>query len=152
LFDAEGGPVAEVGELAMRTLAAEPQPAADLYTLRWTPQQLPGDVPDLAGWATLGATAPVPDTPARHYASLADLLATDHQPTAVVYAPAPGDTTPTAAHRAVNDLLTLLQQHLAEPRLADTPLLVLTRHAHTAEPDPVHAALWGLARSAQAEQ
>nr|BAE93722.1 type I polyketide synthase [Streptomyces sp. NRRL 11266] len=152
LFDAEGGPVAEVGELTMRTLAAETQPAADLYTLRWTPQQLPGDVPDLASWAALGATAPVPDTPARHYASLADILATDDQPTAVVYVPAPGGTTPTAAHTAVNDLLTLLQQHLAEPRLADTPLVVLTRHAHTAEPDPVHAALWGLARTAQTEQ
>ncbi|WP_344295861.1 type I polyketide synthase, partial [Streptomyces synnematoformans] len=152
LFDAEGGPVAEVGELTMRTLAAAPQPTADLYTVRWTPRELPADVPDATGWATLGPVAPVPDSAVRHHPHLADLLATDDPPTAVVYAPAPGgEPTPTAAHRAVQDLLTLLQQYLDEPRLADTPLVVLTRHAHTAEPDPVHAALWGLARTAQAE-
>ncbi|WP_234380637.1 type I polyketide synthase [Streptomyces sp. CMB-StM0423] len=152
LFDAEGGPVAEIGELTLRTLAAEPQATADLYTLRWTPQQLPAAATDLTGWATLGPAAPVPDTAARHHPDLTALLAADQQPTAVVYAPGPGDATPAAAHLAVHDLLTLLQHYLAEPRLTDTPLVLLTRHAHTAEPDPVHAALWGLARTAQGEQ
>ncbi|MEO3845056.1 SDR family NAD(P)-dependent oxidoreductase, partial [Streptomyces sp. B22F1] len=69
----------------------------------------------------------------------------------------PGAPTPAAAHQAVHDLLTLLQQYLAEPRLTDTPLVLLTRHAHAlpTDPDPAtdpaHTALWGLARSAQAE-
>ncbi|GAA2118269.1 hypothetical protein GCM10009802_19820 [Streptomyces synnematoformans] len=162
LYDAEGGLVAEVGELTLRTLPVGDRPTGipdHLYALRWSAGDLPpADAADLAGWATLGPVAPVPDSAARHHPHLADLLATDDPPTAVVYAPAPGgDPTPTAAHQAVHDLLTLLQQYLTEPRLADVPLILLTRHAHAlpadADPttDPAHTALWGLARSAQAE-
>ncbi|WP_347615880.1 polyketide synthase dehydratase domain-containing protein, partial [Streptomyces sp. B22F1] len=73
LYDTQGGLVAEVGELTLRTLPAGPQPAGipdHLYALRWTPQQLPADATDLTGWTTLGPAAPVPDTAARHHPDL----------------------------------------------------------------------------------
>ncbi|GAA1285466.1 SDR family NAD(P)-dependent oxidoreductase [Streptomyces javensis] len=61
-----------------------------------------------------------------------------------------------AAHQATTHTLTLLQQWLADDRFADSRLVILTSGAvntGTAEPttDPAQAAIWGLARSAQAE-
>ncbi|MGW4080536.1 SDR family NAD(P)-dependent oxidoreductase, partial [Streptomyces asiaticus] len=66
--------------------------------------------------------------------------------------PSPAD----AAHHATTHTLTLLQQWLADDRFADSRLVILTSGAvstGTAEPttDPAQAAIWGLARSAQAE-
>ncbi|MCX5359764.1 SDR family NAD(P)-dependent oxidoreductase [Streptomyces sp. NBC_00124] len=152
LYDGQGGLVAEVGELTLRALTAADAPAgADhLYTLRWTPQPLPATPPDPSRWTTLAT--PVLPGAARHYPDLPTLLDdTGHQPQALLYAP-PRDTT---TRQAIHSLLALLQQYLAEPRLADTPLTILTRHAHALTPgdpvDPAHAALWGLARTAQSE-
>ncbi|GAA2353686.1 hypothetical protein GCM10010376_90790 [Streptomyces violaceusniger] len=66
--------------------------------------------------------------------------------------PSPAD----AAHRATTQTLSLLQQWLAEDRFADARLVIRTSGAvstGTPEPttDPAQAAIWGLARSAQAE-
>ncbi|MFJ4682490.1 SDR family NAD(P)-dependent oxidoreductase [Streptomyces sp. NPDC088789] len=152
LYDGEGGLVAEIGELTLRTLTPAAAPAATdhLYTLRWTPQPLPIHPADPAGWAILGT--PECLAGARHYPDLSALLDhPDHQPRAVLYAPPSG----TPVREAVHSLLSLLQQYLTEPRLADVPLTVLTRHAHALDPgdpvDPAHAALWGLTRTAQTE-
>nr|UHY14125.1 PKS I [Verrucosispora sp.] len=64
--------------------------------------------------------------------------------------------TPEAVHAATTSLLLLLQRWLADDRLADTRLAVVTRGAvaateHDDVPDLAHAALWGLVRSAQTE-
>jgi NADP-dependent 3-hydroxy acid dehydrogenase YdfG/acyl carrier protein len=60
-----------------------------------------------------------------------------------------------AVGRAVRATLALLQEWLADPRLAGTRLVLYTRGAVAARPgeaaDPLGAALWGLVRSAQAE-
>ncbi|CDR09757.1 type I polyketide synthase [Streptomyces iranensis] len=61
-----------------------------------------------------------------------------------------------AAHRATAQALSLLQQWLADDRFVNSRLVILTSGAvntGTAEPttDPAQAAIWGLARSAQAE-
>ena len=60
-----------------------------------------------------------------------------------------------AAHGAVERMRVLLQDWLAEARLVDTRLTVLTRGAMGVldgeVPDPVGAAVWGLVRAAQAE-
>ncbi|MEU8875712.1 type I polyketide synthase, partial [Streptomyces javensis] len=61
-----------------------------------------------------------------------------------------------AAHRATAQALSLLQAWLADDRFVNSRLVILTSGAvntGTAEPttDPAQAAVWGLARSAQAE-
>ncbi len=60
-----------------------------------------------------------------------------------------------SAHEQVQRTLKLLQTWLAQERLADTRLALVTRGAVTAlpgeAPDPAAAALWGLVRSAQSE-
>ncbi|MFJ4689684.1 type I polyketide synthase, partial [Streptomyces sp. NPDC088789] len=149
LYDGEGRLVAEVGEMSLRTLTAEAD-ADHLYTLRWTPQPLPARTVDPSGWAVLGAPHLLAD--ARHYRDLSTLVDdSGHEPEAVLYAPPRG----VPVGEAVHALLALLQQYLSEPRLADVPLTVLTRHAHALDPgdpvDPAHAALWGLTRTAQTE-
>ncbi|MEW2113867.1 SDR family NAD(P)-dependent oxidoreductase, partial [Streptomyces sp. NPDC005474] len=61
-----------------------------------------------------------------------------------------------AVHHATHTTLTLLQAFLADERLADTRLVVATRHAVAVGAadhpvDPAAAAVWGLVRSAQSE-
>ncbi len=90
--------------------------------------------------------------------ALAEALDGGAEPPNAVLAPAPGadgDCTAAAVHASVQRTLELLQGWLAEPRLADTPLVVVTRGAVAAvegdELDLTLAPLWGLVRSAQAE-
>jgi acyl transferase domain-containing protein len=67
-----------------------------------------------------------------------------------------GDSPALAAHACAKRVLALLQGWLAESRLCDTRLVLLTEgavatHARDEAPDPVEASIWGLVRSAQAE-
>ncbi|MBN9733559.1 MULTISPECIES: type I polyketide synthase [unclassified Pseudonocardia] len=66
-----------------------------------------------------------------------------------------GDTDPAAAHTLVREVLALLQQWLADDRLARTRLLFLTRGAVAdgagGPLDLATAPVWGLLRSAQSE-
>ncbi len=71
-------------------------------------------------------------------------------------APGRGATVPATAHAATAKALQLVRAWLADERFAAARLAVLTRGAVAAEPgedlpDPAHAAVWGLLRSAQAE-
>jgi acyl transferase domain-containing protein/acyl carrier protein len=108
-----------------------------------------------------------------HHADLAALTsALDHgsaPPDLVIITcttpePPPGTTGTTGAaggmiaatHAATARALTLLHDWLADERLAAARLALLTRHAVAARPgddirDLAHAAVWGLARTAQAE-
>ncbi|MGW7090483.1 polyketide synthase dehydratase domain-containing protein, partial [Streptomyces sp. NPDC054871] len=107
LYDGEGGLVAKIGELTLRTLSpAEAQADAPavtdhLYTVRWTPQPLDTSPADLTRWAILGT--PALPAGARHYPDLPALLDDpDHQPEAVLYAP----PSATPVRQAVHTLLT----------------------------------------------
>ncbi|MFS7879763.1 type I polyketide synthase, partial [Streptomyces asiaticus] len=165
--DAVGDPVLTVDSLVTRPAAVEQlragatRAADGLFVLDWTPLPQPTrtdePVADRDGWAVLAAEGAGRDLEA--------LLARldDGEPVpAVVLAEFPR---PEADADAVADLATaglalaqralaLVQTWLAEPRLADARLVVVTHGAvDIAESgtDVAAAALWGVLRSAQAE-
>ncbi|MGN9805723.1 type I polyketide synthase [Micromonospora sp. L32] len=157
LADGSGAPVATVGALLVRTVDAEQLGAGtgggDLLRLEWTEQPLPASAeasvavvgPDPFGLAgALGV--PVLTGPEAVEAAPDLLVAT--------FDAGAGETLAgvrAAAHRA----LRLAQDVLADDRLADTRLVVVTRHAVAALPGDrialTTAPLWGLLRAAQAE-
>ncbi|SEP53570.1 type I polyketide synthase [Amycolatopsis saalfeldensis] len=140
-----------------------------LFLLDWVPEPLP--VP--AGrsgqpWAVLGFTsaglvddladAGVTVLPHPDLAALADALTDgDVCPETVVFGcETPAGSTESAAHLAVERVLCVLQDWLADDRFARSRLVVLTRHAVTARAgerigDLVTAPVWGAVRTAQAE-
>ncbi|WP_157431163.1 type I polyketide synthase, partial [Actinomadura macra] len=119
-----------------------------LYSLGWVPAPSPSQAaPGDAVWMDIDAlTAAIgSDTPL---------------PSAVVTeVPATGDDDDlsAAARAVVERVLGLLQQWLVEPRVADVPLVLVTRNAvavpeDTGDLDLAGAAVWGFVRSAQAEE
>ncbi|MGO4461563.1 SDR family NAD(P)-dependent oxidoreductase [Streptomyces sp. M-16] len=155
LTDQTGLPVATVASLVLRPLtrdrlaAARSRHADALFRLDWTPlpaaQAAPG-----GPWAVLGSATPGPAAGAQRIGHLAELTAA---PALVLASPAAGAPDVRAATAAT---LELLRSWLADPRLADSRLAVVTRGAvATGEtdgaPDLVQAAVWGLVRSAQSE-
>nr|WP_307822067.1 SDR family NAD(P)-dependent oxidoreductase [Streptomyces coffeae] len=181
--DAVGAPVLTVDSVAMRPASVDQLRMANahrtdgLFTVDWTPMPLePGAadaVADGDDWAVLGGEGhpdlaalitalddgePVPSV------VLADVLSRDPEP-----GTDPWTDTGTDAERAAAEglalaerTLELVQGWLAEPRLADARLMVLTRGAvavHGTEGNPsteartnlAAAAVWGLVRSAQSE-
>ncbi|MEU5422045.1 SDR family NAD(P)-dependent oxidoreductase [Streptomyces sp. NPDC020667] len=172
--DATGAPVLSVASLAVRRAdleqlrAAGKAGAGGLFTMEWI------DLPsvDLSsteagqhGWAVLGQDVPAwagADLP-RHE-DLAALLENGAPApgTVLVEAPPTSDTSTSAVEargRAVAErTLRLVQDWLAEPRLTDSRLVLLTHHAvavptadEPGDVDASAAALWGLVRSAQSE-
>ncbi|MEU9015395.1 type I polyketide synthase, partial [Streptomyces sp. NPDC048479] len=173
LADGAGQPVADIASLALRTVSAAELDAGRgghhdaLFRVDWTPVTLPGVSEER--WAVLGEPSPAGESgehvesrePAVRHTDLAALSAALDAgapvPSAVLVphlnAPA---LTPEAVHEAVHRALDLLRHWPADDRLADTRLVLLTRGAVAAAtgdqvPDPVHAAVWGLVRSAQSE-
>ncbi|MFJ5105309.1 SDR family NAD(P)-dependent oxidoreductase, partial [Streptomyces sp. NPDC088554] len=166
ITDSEERPVAAIGALTPRALPALPgavRPyAGDApFELAWRAVEPPPGTPG-ARWAVLGDPALVPadalPCAARH-PDLDALLAADATaPDVVVVGYDPDASDPAgpvaaarlAAHRAVR----LARAWLAEDRLADTRLVVVTRRAVAADEgpcDPGQAPVWGLFRSAQTE-
>ncbi|MFJ5075507.1 type I polyketide synthase [Streptomyces sp. NPDC088553] len=167
LLDESRAVVAEVEELVLRPVSDEVAVPRSLHRLDWIPTTVdrePSPSAASLGTADLGVGAPYADLAALGRALDAGLPA----PT-VVFAPLadlgdPGDVTGsgeradgwgagsrTAVHRA----LALLQEWLADDRLAGSRLVLVTRAAVAtaadADVDPGLAAVWGLARSAQTE-
>ncbi|MEK9524688.1 SDR family NAD(P)-dependent oxidoreductase [Streptomyces venezuelae] len=160
LFDESRAVVAEVGELVLRPVSDEVAVPRSLLRLDWIPAAAdPGPVPPAValGTADLGVGTPYADL-----AALGRALDEGLPAPAVVLAPltdldAHGDDAgaplgpPTVVHRA----LALLQEWLADDRLADSRLVLVTRSAVAtsadADVDADAAAVWGLARSAQTE-
>ncbi|MFC5004409.1 SDR family NAD(P)-dependent oxidoreductase, partial [Dactylosporangium cerinum] len=156
--DESGAPVAAVASLATRPVTAAQLAATTaraggtLYRLGWKP---------LNGTAAAGAIEPVAvlgDGPAGPglvgYPGLAE-LAEDADRPAVVLVAVPAGRHP-ADHGPVRDVLRLVQDWLAEDRLAGTRLVLVTRGAVAVEPgedvaDLPGAAVWGLARTARNE-
>ncbi|MEE1784441.1 SDR family NAD(P)-dependent oxidoreductase [Streptomyces sp. SP17BM10] len=159
--DADGAPVLTAEAVTVRPIASEHlAPAADpLYAVEWIPVTATGR----ADTAVLGdddALAAV--LGARSHADLAELTAAldagEPAPATVVHRlTAADDADPvTAAHHAVRAAHGLARAWLAEPRLADARLALITRGAETASPSTgatalAQAAAHGLLRSAQSE-
>ncbi|MFF4324794.1 SDR family NAD(P)-dependent oxidoreductase, partial [Streptomyces sp. NPDC001568] len=149
IADTEGAPVATVHSLALRAFSPEQlgRPADghgdSLFHVEWT--EAPSATGTFDNWLMLEAGT-------HGLADLVDIPAALVVPCAE---PATEDT-PRAVHAETGRVLTLLQQWLADDRFADSRLVFLTRGAVPAAPgeapaDLVHAAVWGLVRSAQSE-
>ncbi|MFC6881641.1 SDR family NAD(P)-dependent oxidoreductase [Actinomadura yumaensis] len=163
MADAVGAPVLSVDEVVMRPAdterlrAAGRRGAGNLFALEWAP--LPASTPDAAAgrgvgegeWAVVGAEPVATDLV--HHPDLDGLVAAldggaPVPPVVLAAVPSSPD-----ALDMVTDTLALVQAWLAEPRLADARLALVTRGAVAAgtEPDLGGAAVWGLVRSAQTE-
>ncbi|WP_309112042.1 SDR family NAD(P)-dependent oxidoreductase [Saccharothrix sp.] len=154
LTDADGGLVATVDSVTWRDrtpadVVGGPGPTRSLHRLEWTALPLtPGTPP--ARWAAIGGTRtdlPVfDDVTAVTEAAEVLLLNADVEP---------GDDAAARTRTATSGVLASLRAWLADQRLAETRLVVLTRGAVVAAEtdvcDPAAAALWGLVRSAQLE-
>ncbi|MFC9394678.1 type I polyketide synthase [Streptomyces sp. NPDC057027] len=155
LLDEAHAVVAEVEELVLRPVSDSVAVPRSLHRLDWKPAAAAPETSPRAvslGSADLGVGPLYADLAALGEAVDKGLLAPD-----VVFAPlgetAEGTTSGTAP--AVHRALALLQAWLADDRLADSRLVLVTRHAVATTPDadadPDTAAVWGLARSAQTE-
>ncbi|HEX8646186.1 MAG TPA: SDR family NAD(P)-dependent oxidoreductase [Thermoleophilaceae bacterium] len=161
-FDETGGPVASIGSLAGREVdpkllkGARPAGPDSLFRVEWVAVEPPTSQPP-ARLASVGDL----DVPGaeRHpdLAALAEAIAEGTAPDVVlVEAPAAGDGDLAESARAgVQRTLELLQAWLADERLANPELVVVTRNAVAARegeaPDLAAAPVWGLVRSAQSE-
>nr|WP_079188457.1 type I polyketide synthase [Streptomyces sp. CB02009] len=167
LLDEARAVVAEVEELVLRPVSDEVAVPRSLHRLDWIPatrDREPAPSAVALGAAELGVGAlhanlaalgraldaglPVP---AMVFAPLADLGDTAAAAGPGERADGAGAGSRPAVHRA----LALLQEWLADDRLADSRLVLVTRGAVAttadADVDPDLAAVWGLARSAQTE-
>ncbi|MGW8604955.1 SDR family NAD(P)-dependent oxidoreductase, partial [Streptomyces sp. NPDC055893] len=159
--------VAEVEELVLRPVSDEVAVPRSLHRLDWIPATVdrePAPSAVALGAADLGVGALHADL-----AALGRALDAGLPVPAVVFAPLAdlGDTAAAAgpgeradgagagSRPAVHRALALLQEWLADDRLADSRLVLVTRGAVAttadADVDPGLAAVWGLARSAQTE-
>ncbi|WP_286247277.1 type I polyketide synthase [Streptomyces graminofaciens] len=157
LTDPAGEPVATVESLALRPLATNqaPRTPSDLHRVAYTPRDLPADA-STAHWAVLDAddlayALNLPSHPDRDA-----LAALDPAPPVVLTGwPVPDDPAPQAARTVLARALHDIQDWLADDRLADTRLVVVTHNALPADDwqdtDPVAASLTGLLRTAQSE-
>ncbi|MBO3678031.1 type I polyketide synthase [Streptomyces sp. NEAU-YJ-81] len=172
--DAVGAPVLTVDSVAMRPASVDQLRAAvahgshgtdSLFTVDWTPLPLAAGAEETAagddGWAVLGADGH-PD-PAALIAALGD----EEPVPPVVLTDMTALTSPTGAGAeeasaealsATERALQLVRSWLAEPRLTEARLVVVTRGAvavdgpeSTTRVDLAAAAVWGLVRSAQSE-
>nr|WP_260728699.1 type I polyketide synthase [Dactylosporangium roseum] len=144
--DPAGAPVFDVGRVTVRPadtrdMAAVSGSARGLFALEWTAGQpaRPGPGRD---WLDLDAAT----------ASLNAGTAAPSIVVARVATAGTGRVDPARGLEAAGQALALLQRWLADDRLADARLVVLTEGAvAVADPDPAGAAVWGLVRSAQVE-
>ncbi|WP_258016191.1 type I polyketide synthase [Streptomyces sp. AJS327] len=171
--DSTGQPVAEVGSLVVRPMSASalntPTESDDLFQMAWTSLPVVDEVVVRDVWAMLGSEDPFAVGAGLQGAGLAvDAYPTVEGLRAVLEAgvPAPavaftsvsadeGVGLAEAARGATVELLSVVQEWLDQDGLADTRLVVVTRGAMGVGDDdvvdPAAAPLWGLIRSAQAE-
>ncbi|GGM05997.1 hypothetical protein GCM10010129_57070 [Streptomyces fumigatiscleroticus] len=159
----DGRTVASVESLALRPVTAEQldtvrQAHQDtLLHLDWQPVRTAGADPGRHTLAVLGSDRGHPG--AERHATLAALRQALDAGAAVpdlVYAPFEPGPAGHAVAEPTCRALTLIQEWLADERLASSRLVVVTRRAVATRPDEdvldlSHAPLWGLVRSAQAE-
>ncbi|MES4904979.1 MULTISPECIES: SDR family NAD(P)-dependent oxidoreductase [unclassified Streptomyces] len=165
VLDAESVSVRPTGVAELRAIGE--RAAEGLFVVDWVPARGgTGDAPALPddGWAIMGdgwgaaGDGGVLAGVAAH-ADLGALLAAvdDGTPVpTVVLHPVTAPAAPDGGLAAVGGVLSLVQGWLAEPRLADSRLVLVTSGAVSAgddegSVDPGGAAVWGLVRSVQAE-
>ncbi|MEW1847250.1 type I polyketide synthase [Nonomuraea angiospora] len=143
IADETGAPVAEIDTLTLRALSTT-ETQSSLHQLDWIAIP-PASSSPAPRWVVLG-----PDdlgTGAQTYSDLASI----QQAEAVLVACHGQDV-----HATTHATLELLQEWLADDRLASSRLVVVTHGAVAATADDVpevaQAAVWGLVRAAQAEQ
>ncbi|QLH19436.1 type I polyketide synthase [Streptomyces sp. Rer75] len=166
--DAQGAPVLSADAVVLRPPAARPDAPAgpdhrtSLFHLEWVERPEPGTAADDSAWFVLG-----PDE-----LGLADALGQAAEPVKslaevrdrggavapqILAVPVAGhmDGGPETVHEVTHRVLALMQECLAEDRLARTRLVFVTRGAAAPEGEDVPglaaAAVWGLVRSAQME-
>ncbi|MFI5003518.1 MAG: SDR family NAD(P)-dependent oxidoreductase, partial [Solirubrobacterales bacterium] len=167
-LDEAGAPVLSVQSLVTRPVDAGKLAGARLATrdalfaLEWTELQLPSTSDGRTLRFALLGELEVEGLDAERYANLPSLAAAVEAGAPVpdvVVAAAPvatdADRIPQAARDGAASALALLQAWLAEERLAEAQLVLVTRGAIAVlegeAPDLVVAPMWGLVRSAQAE-
>ncbi|WP_415840290.1 type I polyketide synthase [Nocardiopsis gilva] len=168
--DPAGAPVLtadlELRDAPPHWLTSLGRPADSLYHLDWEPLAVPEEA-HVEGMAVLGGTAPLPGAHAGEYpdaAALAEAIGdgTPAPTLALIVCPDPpnvaaddSEDPARAAHAAAHWARSIVQEWLADPRLADTALVVITRGGAAVAPgdvpDPGQAAVWGLVSSAQSE-
>ncbi|MEV4240237.1 type I polyketide synthase [Nocardia sp. NPDC049737] len=128
---------------------------AGLYQVRWEPTAESVAAVDRSApaMAVLGDTTVAGIGP--KYVSVADVVAAEDIPGVVVWrASAPFREGPGSVRASVHGALATVRSLLAEERLSDVRLVVVTTGAvglPEEAPDPGAAAVWGLVRSAQSE-
>ncbi|WP_367127523.1 SDR family NAD(P)-dependent oxidoreductase [Saccharothrix sp. HUAS TT1] len=158
--DPDGGLVLTVDELALRPVADAPErDTRSLYQVTWTARLPEVDAPT-GTWAVAGddrldvtaalhaagrTTDTVPDTAA------AGLLPEPPRAVLLPVTAEPLGDEAAATEDALAAVLGELQAFLADDRLLDSVLVVVTRDATADRPDLAGAAVAGLARSAQSE-
>ncbi|MBV7699708.1 type I polyketide synthase [Streptomyces sp. TRM70350] len=161
--DGAGVPVASVESLALRPWSRDALRAADagrdgLFPVVWSPVP-PGDFVDTSGWAALG---PSPVASVTSYASLEEVARAGADTVLWSLAGAGAAGVPSGegiaglARVELSRVLERVQAFLADTRLADARLVLVTRGAVATDPDEdvpdlVHAGVWGLIRAAQTE-
>jgi acyl carrier protein len=168
LADSTGAPVAGVGALATRPITPgqlRPEGPAhrSLFALTWRPLTPPAS-PATGAWAVLGdpeladALARA-GTPAAAYADLAALraAAAAGEAAPVLVLARAGERRAGRGHGPTRDVLALTQDWLRDTDPLPAPLVILTCGAVAAGPeegvdDLTAAPVWGLVRSAQAEE
>ncbi|WP_277682429.1 type I polyketide synthase, partial [Saccharomonospora azurea] len=157
--DGTGAPVATVGSLVSRPVGAEQlgnTDRNDLYEVTWREVTVGESNTSTAAWTVLGS---LPGLPEARQTDLPALLADGSALPEVVVLPVTvpeHDTVPDAVSACAKEALAAVQAWLADPRCAESCLVVLTRGAvSTGADDSVPglgaAAIWGLLRSAQTE-
>ncbi|MGK5673441.1 type I polyketide synthase [Micromonospora sp. URMC 106] len=164
LTDPAGAPVARIGSLVSRPVTADQVRGAgadvdSLFDVAW--QSVPLGAPATARAVLLGDAPTGPAGLDRlGLTELAEAVDSGRLDPELVllaaYADDEGDPVPTATRARLATVLTAVQGWLADDRLADRRLVVLTRGAVPAGDagrvtDLPGAAVWGLLRSAQAE-
>ncbi|WP_338492375.1 SDR family NAD(P)-dependent oxidoreductase [Streptomyces sp. SJL17-4] len=167
LLDESRAVVAEVEELVLRPVSDEVAVPRSLHRLDWIPATVAGEPSPSA--AALGSVDLGVGPLHADLAALGQALDAGLPAPAVVFVPladlgVSGDATGAGAltdgagagsRTAVHHALALLQEWLADDRLGDSRLVLVTRAAVAttadADVDPDLAAVWGLARSAQTE-
>ncbi len=160
-LDASGAQVIAIDSLLTRAVDPRRLRLAShhdsLFALDWVAVALPdaGDVTQ-QGLATVGAIDTSGAVNHPDLTALLDSLAAEQAAPSVVLAALAGEECDSAgAHAATRGALALLQAWLAEPRLSDSRLVLVTRGAVAVAPgeapELAAGAVWGLLRSAQSE-
>ncbi|MFB7666046.1 type I polyketide synthase [Kitasatospora sp. NPDC056138] len=166
LADETGQAVASVDSVVLREVSEEQVRGArggfveSLFRVEWT--ALPVSAAPTGRWAALGGIDPT-GTGVECFADLTALGAVvdgrESVPDEVFLALEPIGSTepvdaadvPSTVRSRLHDVLAVLQEWLADERFATSRLVLVTRGAAAGVTDVVHAPVWGLVRSAQAE-